>query len=103
LGREDIGNVGAQLPSGKMGSISALFAEWKEWLRSSDPRAPWSAALHAAFVHLCQRGDCLSVRPVLLGHSMQIHDGRHRLFAAFEGHGEDADDRRIEVYWDQLA
>jgi hypothetical protein len=84
FGREDIANAGAQLPSGKMGTISSLFTEGREWLRSSDPRAPWRAALHSGFVHLLRAGQTFAVRPIVLGERMQIHDGRHRLFAAFE-------------------
>jgi hypothetical protein len=102
LDRQDLGMVGAQLPGGKMGTISVLFAEWAEWLGSSDPRARWSAALHAGFVHLLRAGQVFAVRPIILGETMQIHDGRHRLFAGFQYLSEQGDSRRVEVFWDRV-
>jgi hypothetical protein len=102
LGREDIGNIGAQLPSGELGTISSLFAEWKAWLRSPDPRVVWSADVYGAFVQLLREGESFSVRPIVLGSSMQIHDGRHRLFAAFEFLEEHGGDRSFEVFWDRV-
>jgi hypothetical protein len=100
--RQDIGNIGAQLPSGKMATVSSLLSDWKEWLGSPDPRVVWSAELYGAFIHLLRQGQSFSVRPIVLGSSMQIHDGRHRLFAAFEFLGEHGSDRTFEVYWDRV-
>jgi hypothetical protein len=34
---------------------------------------------------------------------MQIHDGRHRLFAAFEFLSGQGPDREFEVFWDRAA
>lgn len=100
--RDDIGKVGAQLPSGELSTVSSLFSAWKAWLRSPDPRVVWSGALHAAFVQLLRQGDSFSVRPIVLGRSMQILDGRHRLFAAFEFLEEHGSDRSFEVFWDRV-
>jgi hypothetical protein len=49
-----------------------------------------------------RRGESFSVRPIVLGSSMQIHDGRHRLFAAFEFLGEHGSERNFEVNWDRV-
>jgi len=104
LDAQDLGRIGAQLPSGKMGTISTLFAEWSAWLRSSDARAPRSAALHSGFVHLLRQGQAFAVRPIILGDAMQIHDGRHRLVAAFEFFTErGCRGGRVEVFWDRIA
>jgi len=100
--REDIGKIGAQLPSGTMGTVASLLAEWKEWLRSPDPRVVWSNAVHGAFVQLLRQRESFSVLPIVLGPSMQIHDGRHRLFAAFEVLGERGDDSCVELFWDRV-
>jgi hypothetical protein len=51
---------------------------------------------------LLREGESFSVRPIVLGSSMQIHDGRHRLFAAFEFLGEHGSERHFEVYWDRV-
>jgi hypothetical protein len=98
----DLGTIGAQLPGGKIGTVSALFAEWTEWLGSSDPQARWSAALHSGFVHLLRQGQVFAVRPIVLGEAMQLHDGRHRLFAAFEYLRELGNGRSLEVFWDRV-
>jgi hypothetical protein len=45
----------------------------------------------------CARASLFSVRPIVLGSSMQIHDGWHRLFAAFEFLGEHGSERNFEV------
>jgi hypothetical protein len=100
--REDIGNVGAQLPSGTMGTVASLLTEWKEWLCSPDPRVVWSNAVHGAFVQLLRQGESFSVLPIVIGPWMQIHDGRHRLFAAFEVLGEPGDKSSVEVFWDRV-
>jgi hypothetical protein len=100
--REDIGRIGARLPSGKVGTVSSLFAEWDEWLGSHDPRVIWSSVVHGAFVQLLRQGQSFSVLPLVLGASMQIHDGRHRLFAAFEVLGERASGGCVEVFWDRV-
>lgn len=103
LDREDVGNIGAQLPGGKTGTVSSLLAEWKDWLRSPDPRVVWSAAVDAAFLQLLRQGERFSVLPIVLGASMQILDGTHRLFAAFEFLGEQANDGCVEVFWDRTV
>jgi hypothetical protein len=100
--REDIGKIGAQLQSGTTGTVASLLAEWKAWLRSPDPRVVWSNAVHGAFVQLLRQGESFSVLPIVLGPSMQIHDGRHRLFAAFEVLGERGDSSCVEVFWDRV-
>ncbi len=100
--RDDIGKIEAQLPTGKVGPVASLFAEWTQWLRSPDPRAPWSAALHSGFVYLLREGQVFTARPVVLGEAMQIHDGRQRLFAAFEFLSEHGEGRRFEVFWDRV-
>jgi hypothetical protein len=102
LGREDLGNVGVQLQGGKMSTISSLLAEWKDRRGSPDPRVVWSAALHSGFVQLLRQGESFSVRPIVLGSSMQIHDGKHRLFAAFEFLEEHGNERSFEVYWNRI-
>jgi hypothetical protein len=101
--REDIGAIGAQVPSGELGTVSSLFAAWKAWLRSPDPRVVWSADVYGAFVQLLREGESFSVLPIVLGSSMQIHDGRHRLFAAFEFLGEHSSARTFEVFWDRVG
>lgn len=100
--RDDIGRIGAQLPGGNVGPVASLFAEWTAWLRSSDPRAPWSNALHSGFVYLLREGQIFSARPIILGDAMQIHDGRQRLFALFEFLGEHGRGRQFEVFWDRV-
>jgi hypothetical protein len=99
---EDIGGVGAQLPSGTMGTISSLLGEWKTWLGSTDPQAVGSAAAHEAFTQTLRSGNSFAVRPIVIGPTMQIHDGRHRLFAAFEFLGERGNERTFEVLWDRV-
>jgi hypothetical protein len=100
--REDIGKIGAQLPNGKMGTISSLFADWRGWLRSPDPGVVWSASVYTAFVELLREGQTFTVRPIILGQGMQIRDGRHRLFAAFEVLGDQGSDRTFEIFWDRV-
>ena len=59
--------------------------------------------MYGAFVHLLRQGDSFSVRPIVLGSSMQIHDGRHRLFAAFEVWGSTAPNGVSKSIWDRLG
>jgi hypothetical protein len=73
-----------------------------QWLRSSDPRASRSATSHSGFVHLLRKGEVFDVRPIILGEAMQVHDGRHRLFAAFEYVTEHGANGRFEVFWDRV-
>jgi hypothetical protein len=85
-----------------MGTVASLLTEWQRWLRSPDPRVVWSNAVHGAFVQLLRQGESFSVLPIVLGPSMQIHDGRHRLFAAFEVLGEPGRGSCVEVFWDRV-
>lgn len=103
FGGQDLGRIGAQLPDGKMGAVWELFAEWKTWLGSSDPRAPSSAARHHRFVQLLREGRTFDVRAIILGHAMQIHDGKHRLFAAYEFVTKHAGNQGFEVFWDRIG
>jgi hypothetical protein len=96
-------DLGAKLPDGKMGTTSALFAEWRAWLGSADPRAPSTAERRSAFLHLLRERESFRVRPIILGPKMQIHDVRHRLFAAFEHLTEHEGDEYFEVFWDRVG
>lgn len=110
----DIGNIGAQLPDqtrtigivlnhDNTGPIVLLFPHWMRWIRSSVAFAADDAASHAFFLSELKSGRGFETRPIILDDRMQIHDGKHHLFAAFDFLSVEGNERVFEVYWDRTA
>jgi hypothetical protein len=110
----DIGNIGAQLPaetrtigihlnSDNTGPIVFLYPHWMRWIRSGESLAARDAESHEYFLSELETDRGFETRPIILGDRMGIHDGKHRLFAAFEFLRKDAKEKLFEVYWDRAA
>ncbi len=104
----DIGNIGAQLPDqtrtigidlnhDNTGPIVLLFPHWMRWIRSGVALAVDDAASHAYFLTELNSDRGFETRPIILDARMQIHDGKHRLFAAFDFLSKCANEKFFEV------
>jgi len=101
LDAEDIGDVGCQLPDGTMGAVRHMYKRWmSEWI-DHDPTSRHATTHQRLLAALRERGR-FDVRPIVLDAGRQIHDGKHRIFAAFE-YTETAPGFLLEVFWNRTS
>lgn len=97
----EVSEIGIDRPNDGMGTIESLFERWMKWVSSGAPQAAEDAATHEHFLSVLRSGKTFERFPIVLDDRRQIHDGRHRLFAAFHFLKTDAGDRRFQIFWDR--
>lgn len=98
---QEVASVGIHLPNDGVGTIGVLAPHWTRWIQSREEVARRDREGHAFFLAWLRTGKPFIHRPIVFDERMQIHDGKHRLFAAFD-HGGDAPDLKVEVFWNRL-
>ncbi len=77
-----------------------LFSTWMtNWVA---PNRLGEGDRHRQMLDVLTRGDDFHFRPILLGATKQIHDGKHRLFAAYDYAGV-TPGLELEVFWNQTG
>ena len=98
----DIGRISMQLPDTRqLGPIEKLFADFRRWIETAAEEAP-RRRYHCRVDDIRTGGWRKWTHPIVLGKSMQIHDGKHRLLAAYESCRNTASGFEINVYWGGL-
>ena len=105
---EDVAGIGTQLPAelvgpdaGRVGAVHNLYEGWIWWLHSAHRKAIEHLRLHAELRAALQEGRVFPTRAIILGPAMQLHDGRHRMFALYEHLRGGAPMPQVEVFWNR--
>jgi hypothetical protein len=107
---DDLGGIGSQLQresegadSERTGRICDLYAGWVKWMHSGHAKAVADLCSHAHLKGMLHQGQMFATRAIVFDARLQIHDGRHRLFALYEfvlGGGQPP---HVEVFWNKAA
>src|SRR5438270_13131438 len=82
-GADDFGRVRMQLPTGELGTIVHLHAQFLAWVEAPE-RTPEERARYWDRYADIEGGEHVHwPRSIVLGPEQQVHDGRHRLMAAY--------------------
>lgn len=94
----DLGRVRMQLPTGECGMIAVLHCRFAAWINA--PERP-SAERDRYFQRCSEIANGTYKRwhrPIVLGPGLQIHDGKHRLLAAY-ARTIAGEPLNLEVFW----
>jgi hypothetical protein len=100
--REDAGRVSVLVHYPKRdrnGPLAELFPYWLEWMKGTTDEAMNDARAHQYFIGELEKSGRFSQAPVVQDESIRIHDGRHRLFAAYDASASGVPVFPIEIYW----
>jgi hypothetical protein len=94
----DLGRVRMQLPTGECGTIAELHCRFAAWVNAPE-RTP---AERDRYFNRCREIENGTynrwLRPIVLGPERQIHDGKHRLLAAY-ARALAGGPLNLEVFW----
>lgn len=97
-GATALGGVRMQLPAGDFGTIAELYDRFLTWVNAAE-RSPEERDRYFNRCKEIKEGTHTDwPYPIVLGHSKQIHDGKHRLIAAY-AHSIATEPVRLHAFW----
>ena len=84
LPRECRAELEVELARDGVGPIGDLYPLWAWWIHSRKPHSIPELARHVDLVSEVQAAGSFLKRPILFDDTRRIHDGKHRLLAAYE-------------------
>ena len=95
---DDLGQVRMQLPTGEGGTIAELYPAFLAWIdapeRTPEERARYFERHHDVETEAHREW----TKAIVLGPGRQIHDGKHRLLAAY-AHAIAGIEVSLDVFW----